>query len=79
MGGNKITTETNNFLRNSLKDLAGKYVTETSVLQRIVTYLGGLSQNETVDVKWVFYEIIKNQEISDTDRALLEKIGREYL
>ena len=69
----------NNFLRNSLKDLAEKYVTETSVLQRIVTYLGGLSQNETVDVKWVFYEIIKNQEISDTDRALLEKIGREYL
>ena len=66
-------------MRNSLKDLAEKYVTETSVLQRIVTYLGGLSQNETVDVKWVFYEIIKTQEISDTDRALLEKIGREYL
>ena len=74
-----MTKENNNFLRNSLKDLAEKYVTETSVLQRIVTYLGGLSQNETVDVKWIFYEIIKNQKISDTDRALLENIGREYL
>ena len=74
-----MTKENNNFLRNSLKDLAEKYVKEASILQRIINYLDGLNQNETVDVKWIFYEIIKNQKISDTDREILENIGREYL
>lgn len=74
-----MTKENNNFLRKSLKDLAEKYVNETSILQRIINYLDGLNQNETVDAKWIFYEIIKNQKISDTDREILEKIGREYL
>ena len=74
-----MTNENNNFLRKSLKDLAEKYVNEASILQRIIIYLDGLNQNETVDVKWIFYEIIKNQKISDTDREMLENIGREYL
>jgi hypothetical protein len=71
--------ENNDFLIKSLKDLAKKYVNEVSILHRIVNYLDGLNQNETVDVKWIFYEIIKNQKISDLDREILKKIGIEYL
>ena len=71
--------ENNDFLIKSLKDLAKKYVNEASILHRIINYLDGLNQNDTVDLKWVFYEIIKNQKISDIDREILEKIGIEYL
>lgn len=71
--------ENNDFLIKSLKDLAKKYVNEASILHRIINYLDGLNQNDTVDLKWIFYEIIKNQKISDIDREILEKIGIEYL
>jgi len=74
-----MTEENKNFLRKSLKELSEKYVNEASVLHEIINYLNGLKQNETIDVKWIFYEIIKNQKISDTDREILENIGREYL
>ena len=71
--------ENNDFLIKSLKDLVKKYVNEASILHRIINYLDGLNQNDTVDLKWIFYEIIKNQKISDIDREILEKIGIEYL
>ncbi len=71
--------ENNDFLIKSLKDLAKKYVNEASILHRIINYLDGFNQNDTVDLKWIFYEIIKNQKISDIDREILEKIGIEYL
>ena len=57
--------ENNDFLIKSLKDLVKKYVNEASILHRIINYLDGLNQNDTVDLKWIFYEIIKNQKISE--------------